>query len=79
MHSILKARDVIFDESNHIERVTIHATNDNNLPDLWINESPTSIISSSVPIKGAEWTNNSDLPFSPKVDSKIQNQENIEK
>ena len=26
--TILKARDAIFDESNHIERVTIHATDD---------------------------------------------------
>ena len=37
-HSILKARDVIFDESNHIERVTIHATDDDDLPNLWTNE-----------------------------------------
>ena len=35
MNTILKVRDAIFDESNHIERVTIHATNNNDLPDLW--------------------------------------------
>jgi len=45
-HMVLKVRDVIFDESNHIEQVTIHTTNDNDLPDIWINESPISIESS---------------------------------
>ena len=33
-HTILKAKDVIFDESNHIERVMIHATDNDDLPDL---------------------------------------------
>ena len=37
-HSILKARDIIFDECNHIKRVTIHATDDDNLLNLWTNE-----------------------------------------
>ena len=35
MQTVLKARDVIFDEYHHIERVTIHATDDDDLPDLW--------------------------------------------
>ena len=34
-NTVLKVRDAIFDESNHIERVTIHATDNNNLPNLW--------------------------------------------
>ena len=34
-NTVLKARDVIFDESNHIEQVTIHATDNDDLPDLW--------------------------------------------
>ena len=47
--TVLKARDVIFDESNHIERVTIHATDDDDLPNLWANESAASIRNSSPP------------------------------
>ena len=42
MQTILKVRDVILDEYNHIERVTIHATDDDNLPDLWNNKIPIS-------------------------------------
>ena len=34
-NTIRKVRDTIFDESNHIKRVTIHATNNDDLPDLW--------------------------------------------
>ena len=33
--TVLKVRDTIFDESNHIKRVTIHATDNDNLPNLW--------------------------------------------
>ena len=76
---VLKVQDAIFDESNHIKRVTIHATDDNDLPDLWVNESTISIIPLSAPAKGADWTNDSDLPFSSKVDCTIQSQENTEK
>jgi len=36
----VKARDVIFDELHHIERVTIHATDDDDLPNLWISDLP---------------------------------------
>ena len=42
-HTILKAQDTIFDESKHIERVNIHTTDEDELPDLWINESLTTI------------------------------------
>ena len=34
-NTVLKARDAIFNEANHIERVTIHGTNNDDLPDLW--------------------------------------------
>ena len=40
--TVLKVRDVIFDEYNHIERVTIHATDDDDLPDLWNDKIPIS-------------------------------------
>jgi hypothetical protein len=33
-NSVLKARYVIFDESNHIKRITIHTTDDNDITDL---------------------------------------------
>ena len=36
--SIIKARDVIFDKSNYIERIIIHATDEDNLPNLWADE-----------------------------------------
>ena len=43
MHTILKAGNPIFYESNHIEWVTIHPTEDDDLPSLWIDEPPISI------------------------------------
>ena len=48
-HTILKARDVIFDESNHIERVTIHATDDDDLPNLWTDEIDITTTPSHIP------------------------------
>ena len=42
-HTILKAQDTIFDEYKHIERVTIHTTDEDKFSDLWINESLTTI------------------------------------
>ena len=47
--SIMKARDVIFDEANHIERITIHSTDDDDLPDLWLNEYPITFSPSIAP------------------------------
>ena len=38
-----KAHSLQFDESKHIKRVTIHTTDEDELPDLWINESLTTI------------------------------------
>lgn len=34
-NTVLKARDINFNESNHIKRGTIHATDNDDLPDLW--------------------------------------------
>ena len=44
MQTMLKVRDVIFDEYHHIGRVTIHATDDDDLPDLWNDNIPISMI-----------------------------------
>ena len=45
----LKARDVIFDESNHIKRVTIHSTDEDDLPDLWNDTTPISMSKVTTP------------------------------
>ena len=70
-HTILKARDALFDESNHIERVTIHATDDDHLPTLWMDELPISIIPQStlIPSQTSKWTNDADLPMQPGPDT----------
>ena len=39
---MLKVRDIIFDEYHHIKRVTINATDDDNLPNLWNDNIPIS-------------------------------------
>jgi hypothetical protein len=62
-HTILKARDVIFDESNHIERTTIHANDDNDTPYLWIKDSHVSITPSVPSNHGDEWTDDQELPL----------------
>ena len=62
----MKARDVIFDESNHIEWVTIHMTNDNDLPNLWTTELPITTATSSPPVHH-EWTNDNTLPLHAKT------------
>ena len=36
-HRVIKVRDVIFDEAKHIEHITIHATDDDDQPELWVN------------------------------------------
>ena len=61
-HTLLKARDVIFDESNHIERITIHATDDDDLPNLWTTDLPITTVISALPDTTHEWTNDDALP-----------------
>ena len=48
--TVLKARDVIFDESNHIERVTINSTDKDDLPDLWNDTISISTSQTSTPV-----------------------------
>ena len=51
--SIIKVRDVIFDESNHIKHIIIHAMDKGNLPNLWANKclpsTSTPILSDDIP------------------------------
>ena len=67
-HTILKVRDAIFDKSNHIEQVTIHATDDDDLLALWTNEPPISITPQCSPSPSliSEWTSDADLPMQPR-------------
>ena len=48
-NTVLKARDAIFDEYNHIERVTIHATDNDDLPNLWTRHLKTSFAVTTIP------------------------------
>ena len=45
----LKARVVIFNESNHIKRVMIHSTDEDDLPDLWNDTTPISMSKATTP------------------------------
>ena len=63
-HTILKTRDAVFDESNHIERVTIHATDEDDLPNLWNIEIPITIAPTKPPETGVTWNESNALPFS---------------
>ena len=67
-HTILKAQDTIFDESKHIKRVTIHTTDEDELPDLWINDSLTTITTLQPPDPNTDQTN--DHPSSQQKPSK---------
>ena len=62
MHNLLKVRDVIFDESNHIERITIHVTDGDNIPDLWMTDLPITTATSN-PQVHCKWTNDDALPL----------------
>ena len=55
-HTVMKVRDAIFDESNHIEQITIHSTNEDDLPNLWITEPPITAVISAFPTPD-EWIN----------------------
>ena len=59
----MKSRDVMFDESNRIERTKIHASNDDDLPNPWIRD--ISIITSIPPSSPnvTPWTNDVELRF----------------
>ena len=53
--SIIKAQDVLFDESNHIERITIHDTDDNDLPELWTKETKITFTPAQSPDTDSNW------------------------
>ena len=67
---ILKARDTIFDEYNHIECIIIHATDEDNLLMLWMDDLPISIITQKLTGPSIEWTNDDELPMQPDVEPK---------
>ena len=66
-HTVLKARDVIFDESNHIERVTIHATDDDDLPNLWNDEIGITTVPSHIPAQRNDSTQTPDIEESHDI------------
>ena len=61
--TVVKARDAIFDEFNHIEKVTIHATDEDDLPSLWIEEAPVTITPSITTSHDTCWEQDHQLPF----------------
>jgi transposase InsO family protein len=78
-HTVIKSRDVIFDEYNHIERVTIHSTDEEDLPNLWTTEISTHITPihtpSHSPSSDIQWTEDHELPFTPQGVSTTMNNE----
>ena len=48
-HSLLKVRDAIFDEANHIECVTIHNTDEDDPSTLWTDDLPVTIVTHGIP------------------------------
>ena len=83
-HTIMKVCDAIFDESNHIEWVTIITNEDeDDLPELWKNNNfLVQNTPSHVPISGINWTGNG-LPFPPSpttvTGETAEEEENTEK
>ena len=75
-HTILKSHDVIFDESNHIEQVTIHSTVDDDLPNLWTANIPshTTTIEVYTPTVSPQWSEGAALPFAT-MDDRVEERE----
>jgi hypothetical protein len=73
--SILKARDVIFDGSNHIEHVTIHSTDEDDLPNLWTTNIHTHITPIKTPTYDLQWTEDQALPFTPGAETMERDEE----
>ena len=71
-HTILKVHDAIFDESNHIEQTTIHATDEDDLPNLWDDEIPITITPTN---PGIIWNEQNELPFTPDNAEQLTMQE----
>ena len=66
-HTIIKSHDAVFDESNHIERVTIHAEDEDDLPNLWNTEIPITVALTTSPVTGVTCSESDALPFRPDV------------
>jgi Reverse transcriptase (RNA-dependent DNA polymerase) len=75
-HTVIKSRDVIFDEYNHIEWVTIHSTDKEDLPNLWTTEISTHITPIHTPSISPhpQWIEDCQLPFASE-DTLIISQE----
>jgi hypothetical protein len=67
-HTVIKSRDVIFDEYNHIERVTIHSMDEEDSPNLWTTEILTNITPIHTPSHSShpQWIEDRQLPFTPE-------------
>ena len=70
--SLIKTRDAIFDESNHIERIILLTKEEeDDLPELWTKKdffiSKTPI---QAPSPGMPWTEEGGLPFQPTEEDK---------
>ena len=61
-NTVLKVRDAIFDESNHIERVTIHATDNDELPNLWTRNLDTTVSRTVKPLEQTDQEPNIEAP-----------------
>ena len=61
-NTVLKVRDAIFNESNHIERVTMHATDNDDLPDLWTQSLNTTFSCTAKPLKQIDQEPNTEAP-----------------
>ena len=61
-NTILKVRDAIFNESNHIKRVTIHATDNDDLPNLWTQNLDTTFSRTVKPLEQTDQEPNTEAP-----------------
>jgi hypothetical protein len=73
--SILKARDIIFDELNHIERVTIHSTDEDDLPNLWTTNIHMHITPIETLTYDLQWTKDQAFPFTPGAETTERDEE----
>ena len=65
-HSLIKTRDVIFNEYNHIERITLLTKEEEDLPELWTNkEFLITKTLTKAPTPGIKWIEDGELPFKP--------------
>ena len=77
-NTILKARDVIFDESNHIERVTIHTTDNDDLPDLWTKTLNSTFTQTTKPPDTITHNHTDEMTTEPLNDQQETNQPELE-